>query len=187
MYASLRMPLLAALLTASVLGGSGCYNTILMSSEDAHVTTLSSGKGEWFEVRTSNNFKLWGNYPRMRVFLVDQVVSAELGRDVKRIDGLRVMQKATFMNGLISTITLGIYTPRTLIIQGTIPKDTPHLTNKPDPEPDELEDPYDTPDPDPAPAPAVTDSSDDKSDDKTDDKSDDKSDTSDDKAAAASD
>lgn len=118
-----RMPraLVSAGLAALLLGATGCYNTILIASPRAHVTTLDAGEGQWFQARTKNNFRFWGISPRIRVIEVDRVVSQHLGRDVTRIDGLRVIQVTTFLDGLLNAITFGIYNPRTLIIQGKIP------------------------------------------------------------------
>lgn len=107
----------AALLAALTLC-SGCLNTVFVASRDAHVTTRDTGEGRPFIVRAKNNFTVWGNFPRIRVIEVDRLVGQHTGRKITKITGLRMAQHTTFVDGLLTFITFGLYSPRTLVIQG---------------------------------------------------------------------
>ena len=94
----------------------GCFNTLYVASENAYVTT-KTGDGTPFKVRAINGFGLWGLVPALKVVEVDRVVSRKLGRDIRHITGLKISE-GVGPEQFATVITLGLYSPRALIIEG---------------------------------------------------------------------
>ena len=101
-----------------LLMGTGCLNTIFVASEDAHITTKRSETGRYFQLKIRNNFTFWGTKPHVRIIEIDRLVSDHRYKKVTKITGLKITQHMTFGNWLAQLFTIGIYTPRTLVIEG---------------------------------------------------------------------
>ena len=145
----------AALLAGALLFSSGCYNALFYASPGAHLDMkVSAQAGTPFEVKIRNSYSFWGIWPRLKHFPVDEIVSQGLGWDVKHISGLSIVQYKTFGYFLIQIGTLGIYTPRTLVIRGTAHEGPPPAPPAPNGAPPAASAPPDqVPDPAPAPPP----------------------------------
>ena len=144
----------AALLAGALLFSSGCYNALFYASPGAHLDTkISEQAGTPFEVKIRNSYSFWGIWPRLKHFPVDEVVSQELGWEVKHISGLSIVQYKTFGYFLIQIGTVGIYAPRTLVIRGTAHEAPPPAAKAPDapvpPVTDQVPDPAAPPAPPP--------------------------------------
>lgn len=134
---------------AALFACSGCLKTIYLAGPDGYVTTQSAEGGEHFRVRIRNDFGLWGLVPAQRVIEVDRAVSLHLAREVRNISNLRIRQELSPLNALLQFITLGLYTPRTLEIEGMIHAEPPFPPARDPPKPPA--EPLDAPDAD-APA-----------------------------------
>jgi hypothetical protein len=113
---------------AGLLLTSGCFNQVLHASPGAYVDTkVSRHPGQTFRIKSHNNYGFWGIAPRMKYIAVDELVSRKLGRPVKNISGVRIVQYRTVGNMLAQIATLGLFCPRTLVVEGVI-----HETRPPD-------------------------------------------------------
>ena len=148
MYNSFRtLTFLGALVACS-----GCMSTMYMASPDGYVTTKSAEGGDYFRLEIRNDFSLWGLLPKVKIIEVDRVVSQHLMRDVRNISNLVIRQEVTALNMVLQTITLGIYTPRTVVIEGMIHEKRPF---PPPPAAGPIADPPPAPPVPAAPAPDV--------------------------------
>lgn len=118
MFSKILQAARKSVLVLSLVLCSGCLNTAYIASKDGMVDTRRSGQGTPFSVTTKEVFHVWGTKPPVLVVEVDRVVSEILGKEIKQITGLRITRHQTFLDGVLQTITLGLYNPRTLVIQG---------------------------------------------------------------------
>ncbi len=107
-------------LLAALLVCSGCFNPVFVASTNGYVDTKVTGEGRRFSVRVRNDFGAWGFAPHYRILEVDSKVTAALRFPVSTITGLRIIQHKTFLDGMVELLTIGLYCPRTLIIEGEI-------------------------------------------------------------------
>lgn len=118
-----RAPLLVVLAAVAM---SGCYamdidttgldRTVYMSREGA----TEMERVARFETDTRASWLLWG-----LVELGEPEVASAIRREIRREDGTAVVDvelvtQTTFIDGLISALTLGIYAQRTTFVTGTV-------------------------------------------------------------------
>lgn len=112
--------LLATVVCGALLLGSGCWNTVFVASSAGHVTTKAKSGGQPFNITVHQGFGFWGLSPSIKIVEVDRVVSAALRQEVTNISDLRIRQGLNFGTWLLGGITLGLYAPKTLTIEGSI-------------------------------------------------------------------
>lgn len=106
------------------LACSGCWNTLYVASANGYVTT-KTGEGTPFRVQVINSFGLWGSVPGLKVVEVDRVVSQVLRRDIRHITGLKITE-GSGPEFFLTFITLGLYSPRALVIEGEYTESPPN-------------------------------------------------------------
>lgn len=114
-----------ALLGLAVLALSGCYSmeidvtamhpSVAMTGVQAQAQSLGQ-----FEIRTTGSWLLWGLVP-----LSDPNVQDALDREISRANGtgvtsVEITTQQTFMDGLLSALTLGLYGQRSTMVRGTV-------------------------------------------------------------------
>lgn len=120
-----RAPKTLALLALAVLAVSGCYTMEIDATAMQPPAAMTSPTGQvqtlgQFEERTTASWLLWGLMP-----LSDPDVADVLEREVRRLNGtgvtsIEITTQQTFMDGLLSALTLGIYGQRSTIVTGTV-------------------------------------------------------------------
>ncbi len=108
--------LAAALLALALCGG--CLNVAYIASAGVKVDTLETGEGTAFKAKVRDAYGFWGLRPPIKIIEVDREVARALGVEVQEISGLRITRHLTVGNAFVQTITLGLYNPRTLVIEG---------------------------------------------------------------------
>lgn len=112
-----------------VVAASGCYKLdIDATALEPHVymsgpATVRGGAGTnvgTVEAKTTGSWLLWGLLP-MKDPDVDGLIQRELARTSgTAVHGLNIRTQQTFVDGLLSAVTLGLYGQRTVFIDGTV-------------------------------------------------------------------
>lgn len=113
-----------ALLALAALATAGCFTmeidaTAMQPTVAMTPTTGAQNVGQ-FEGRTTASWLLWGLVP-----VNEPDVSDLLEREIRRLNGtgvsmVEITTQQTFMDGLLSVLTLGIYGQRSTIVTGTV-------------------------------------------------------------------
>lgn len=117
----------AVLLIGVLLALPGCYamdidasglqpGAYLSTSQAANVGQMAAS----FEVELTNSWLFWGLSE-----LGSPDIAATLETEIRRgngtaVTGVQIVTQQTFVDGLLSALTLGIYGRRTTIISGTV-------------------------------------------------------------------
>ena len=112
-----------------VVGLSGCYKLdIDATALEPHVymsgpATVRGGAGQnvgSLDAKTTGSWALWGLLP-LKEPDVDGLIQRELARSSgTAVHGLSIRTQQTFVDGLLSAITFGLYGQRTVFVEGTV-------------------------------------------------------------------
>lgn len=101
----------------AALAGNGCYHF-------HHSAGATQQSVDMQPERATNQFTIKKNWVNMwawglvgKDIQVDELIAKEIGTD-KAVTNLRIDTKMSFLNGLVNLLTLGIYTPQSLEING---------------------------------------------------------------------
>ena len=121
------IPVLITILAFSFLG---CYHTIYQDNRIAGDVARTSPKElpatpvlKHFNEKVWDHYYLWGLTPIVKPDLKD-MIQPHLGKGQKAVN-VRVRHEMTFLNGLCSLLTIGIYTPMTTTVEGDIIRVSP--------------------------------------------------------------
>lgn len=154
----MRRPI-AVLAAAATAMLAGCAQTFDATKVGVPVTMATAAgqpaQGQRFAVSAKSTWAFWGTLPVTRAS-VDKVLASQLAGG-KGIADLRIRVRTTFGDLLLTTLTAGIISLRSVTMEGTVvgsnvpesaPKPAPSLTAPPTPTV--------VPAPPPAPAPSPT-------------------------------
>ncbi len=98
---------------------SGC-STLHYTAQDQPMINLKPVEGaqEDFQYEDRYNFFLWGLTPG-EVEVDVTKIALENGAP-NGLSEVRIEEKVTFVDGLLNAITLGIYAPRTVTVEGKV-------------------------------------------------------------------
>lgn len=112
-----------------VVAASGCYKLdIDATALEPHVymsgpATVRGGAGQnvgSLDAKTTGSWLLFGLLP-LKEPDVDGLIQRELARSGgTSVHGLSIKSQQTFVDGLLSAITLGIYGQRSVFVEGTV-------------------------------------------------------------------
>lgn len=122
----MRRALGVLLVGSAALAMSGCFAMdIDVTGLDPTVYVNREGAGDMervarFETDTRASWLLWG-----LVELGEPRVGAAVRREIQREDGtavvdVEIVTQTTFLDGLISALTFGLYSQRTTFVTGTV-------------------------------------------------------------------
>jgi hypothetical protein len=113
-----------ALLAVAALALSGCFTMEIDATPMQPTVRMTGPAGQptigQFEGRTTGSWLLWGLLP-----LSEPNVTDVLEREIRRLNGsgvtsVELTTQQTFLDGLLSGLTLGLYGQRTTFVRGMV-------------------------------------------------------------------
>lgn len=119
-----RPRIMLGLVAVAALAVSGCYTMEIDATPmQPPVAMTSPGQVETvgqLDGRTTASWLLWGLVP-----MSEPNVAGVLDREIRRLNGtgaagVEITTQVTFMDGLISALTLGLYSQRSTMVSGRV-------------------------------------------------------------------
>lgn len=111
-----------ALFTALALSAGGCAQSFDATSLGVPVTMASPAgqpaEGDRFSVNSSGVYAIWGLFPMSRPSLEKALKSQLVGG--KGVADLKIKVRSTWLDVLVSVVTVGLIVPRTVTFEGVI-------------------------------------------------------------------
>lgn len=111
-----------ALFTALALSAGGCAQSFDATSLGVPATMASPAgqpaEGDRFSVTSSSVYAIWGLFPLSRASLEKSLQSQLVGG--KGVADLKIKVRSTWLDILVTGITLGLIVPRSVTFEGVV-------------------------------------------------------------------